>query len=112
MPKKAPKPCKWPGCKKLTYDRFCEFHAKQQSVQYEATRETAVQRGYDTRHRKLRKIVLAEQPICQICKREPATEMDHIDGNPRNVAMENLQGLCKSCHSTKTAKEQNRWRQK
>jgi len=109
MPKKAPKPCKWPGCPKLTYGDYCEFHAKKASIQFEATRETAVQRGYDTRHRKLRKIILAENPICRICKREPATEMDHIDGNVKNIAMENLQGLCKRCHSRKTAKEQGRW---
>ena len=63
-------------------------------------------RGYGTRHRKLRLIVLREEPICRVCGKEPATDMDHIDGDVNNVARSNLQGLCKLCHGRKTVREQ------
>ena len=51
----------------------------------------------------VRRRVLAAEPMCP-CGR-PATEVDHIDGNPRNNSRENLQPYCKSCHSKKTVRE-------
>lgn len=57
--------------------------------------------------RKLRASVLAEQPLCVDCAARgltvEATDVDHKDGNPGNNERENLQGLCHSCHSRKTA---------
>lgn len=59
---------------------------------------------------RLRADILAEEPLCRHCKAQgkltPATEVDHIvdsradysDDNSR----ENLQSLCKPCHSLKT----------
>jgi len=53
-------------------------------------------------------MVLARDPLCN-CN-QPATEVDHIV--PKSAggsdSMENLQGLCKPCHSRKTAYE-GRW---
>jgi 5-methylcytosine-specific restriction protein A len=52
------------------------------------------------------------QPICEAdgCN-EPATDADHIerisDGGPR-LDSGNLQSLCHSCHSRKTAHEGRR----
>lgn len=37
----------------------------------------------------------------------PATDVDHIDGNPRNNAPANLRPLCHSCHSRRTATDQS-----
>jgi 5-methylcytosine-specific restriction endonuclease McrA len=53
--------------------------------------------------RKLRLVKLAHNPACEAdgCN-AVATEVDHIDGNNRNMRMSNLQSLCKSCHSKKT----------
>jgi len=70
-------------------------------------RPPSSQRGYGGSWRKLRAMVLNEQPICQHCRREAATEVDHIVPLSRGGenTMENLQGLCKSCHSRKTARE-------
>lgn len=61
--------------------------------------------------RRLRDRVLARDPLCQECyKRDyitPATDADHINGDPSDNSMRNLQGLCHSCHSRKTRREMN-----
>ena len=58
--------------------------------------------------RKLRLQVLREYPICNNCKRLTSTVADHI--TPVRLGGEfwdinNLQGLCASCHNSKSAKE-------
>lgn len=62
-----------------------------------------------TRWRHIRAVVLSMEPVCRLCWDEgrttPANEVDHIDGDPGNNAMENLQALCKPCHSAKTISE-------
>ena len=55
---------------------------------------------------RIRAYILNRQPMCQApgCK-QPATEVDHIDGRSEHLhdyRHENLQGLCKPCHSSKT----------
>jgi 5-methylcytosine-specific restriction endonuclease McrA len=55
---------------------------------------------------KIRAEVLWENKICQICKSNPATEVDHIKevasgGEP--FAKYNLQAVCRICHKRKTA---------
>lgn len=56
--------------------------------------------------RRLRAAVLAERPLCALCQRQgrvvPATEVDHVDNDPANNDRDNLQSLCKPCHSRKT----------
>ena len=58
--------------------------------------------------RKLRKQVLAEEPLCRHCAAQglvvPATEVDHMNGAADN-SREALQALCKPCHSIKTMAE-------
>ena len=56
--------------------------------------------------RRLRARVLAEQPLCSVrpCG-QPATDVDHISGDPSDNSRTNLHGLCHSCHSTKTGRE-------
>lgn len=59
--------------------------------------------------RKLRAVVLNDQPLCVDCAARgltvEATDVDHKDGNPGNNERENLQGLCHPCHSRKTASD-------
>ena len=112
MPRRPATPCTTPGCpeKALPGGSKCRGHKRQVGRAYDRRRGTSTQRGYGANHRKLRKKVLAEEPLCRECLKEnkltPATEMDHSDGNQWNLERSNLQGLCHGCHSRKTVKEQ------
>lgn len=59
--------------------------------------------------RRLRTLVLSEQPLCPECQAAgylvPAIEVDHIDNDPTNNLRENLQGLCKLHHGQKTRRD-------
>jgi 5-methylcytosine-specific restriction protein A len=72
----------------------------------EVARPSAHARGYDANWRRLRIMVLRERPLCENCSVHglvvQATEIDHIDGDVRNLDESNLKPLCKPCHSTKT----------
>jgi len=64
--------------------------------------------GYGTtRWRKMRKLMLAAEPLCREC-RSIATVLDHIqpvrDGGDAWQAS-NLQPLCSACHNSKSGKE-------
>lgn len=57
--------------------------------------------------RKLRAYILTESPLCEHCAERgitiAATDVDHVNGDPSDNSMANLQSLCHSCHSIKTA---------
>lgn len=61
--------------------------------------------------RKLRVLVLAQEPLCRECsaagRTTASTDVDHI--KPRTLGgthdRSNLQALCAECHRTKTARE-------
>lgn len=69
-------------------------------------RPSAASRGYDGRWRKLRLVVLSEEPVCRMCGREASEHVDHIVALAKGGKNEraNLQGLCARCHSIKTAR--------
>ena len=103
--------CGEPGCGVLVPRGRCPTHAPRDR----ATRPgyAAVHRWYTSRRwQDLRGHVLREQPFCQVCRalgRKTVTaEIDHIvkhDGDPgRFWNRANLQGLCKPCHTAKTAR--------
>lgn len=58
---------------------------------------------------RLRALVLAQSPLCVACLAEgrmrAASHVDHIDADTSNNDLTNLQGLCRPCHSAKTARE-------
>ena len=56
---------------------------------------------------RLRPAKLAANPLCEDCEAQglvvPATDVDHVDGDAWNWALENLRSLCHSCHARKSA---------
>lgn len=69
-------------------------------------RQTAAQRGYDSRWRRYRERFLAENPFCVYCQRlgrvTAATVVDHVVPHRGDRGLfwdpNNHQGLCKPCH--------------
>ena len=64
---------------------------------------------YNTRDwLELRAAMLRREPVCQACRRAPATDVDHITPIRAGGSMthpSNLQSLCHECHSRKTLGE-------
>ena len=58
----------------------------------------------------LRRRLLSNSPMCASCKESVATELDHVIAlaNGGSNDDSNLQGLCASCHETKTAADLGR----
>ncbi len=111
MPLKPLRPCLHPGCPALVSTGRCPAHARA----YDRQRGTSAERGYHSpEHRAWRRAVLELHPTCaDPDRRHPdeerlAVHADHII--PVRLggtwAIENGQGLCHSCHSAKTMREQ------
>lgn len=105
MPKKPKRACNYPGCPEVTDTTYCDKHDKLVKQRYDKERETAVQRGYTTRWRKIRKMKKNANPLCEICEVEPKgmivveTELvHHMDKNSQHHEWDNLQSLCRPCH--------------
>ncbi len=99
--------CSEPGCPGFaSYRGRCPEHARQ--------RDRSIHRAgrviYNTKRWKLtRRAKLTQSPICERCEAQLATEVHHrtpiAEGGPEH-AMDNLEALCKSCHSQATRREQ------
>jgi len=121
MPVAPRKPCRSPGCKKLTVDSFCDVHAHQRQIsqrveriKYDNERGTAASRGYDSRWSRYAKQHRIDNPLCVSCeaagKLVMAQCVDHIvpvkdKDDPLFWDRSNHQSLCNKCHSIKTAEE-------
>lgn len=119
MPIKPKTPCKYPNCPKLVDGgSYCEEHKKVIDKQYNTyERDKKSQKFYHSEEWKnLRKLKLSVSPLCEECKRTgklvKATMVDHITPIKQGggaLDINNLQSLCYSCHSKKSAKEGSRW---
>lgn len=112
MPHRSKKECRGAGCfvtvaRDVRYCPKCApLYAKQDS------RVSSSRRGYDRKWRKIRLRILRRDKWCVAClkkgRRVPAKHVDHII--PKRAPFfgtdddANLQGLCHSCHSAKTAR--------
>ncbi len=113
MPDLPMKPYRHPGCPALTREQYCSAHAAQAAAQYDRDRAGDDRQFYSrAQWRKVRRLKLRATPLCEHCPADRPTaarEVDHkIDRRVRPdlaFAWDNLQSLCKSCHSRKTARE-------
>lgn len=115
MPLKPKRPCNHIGCNELTTDGYCEKHFKLARKQYDNTRGTASQRGYNSRWRKYRSHYLKEHPLCMCrdCEKRvvplPANVVDHITPHKGDHKLfwdpKNHQAMNDQCHNRKTATE-------
>jgi 5-methylcytosine-specific restriction protein A len=97
--------------------RWCEVHTADNHVirarqQFEHDRRQPWHQWYSTAWWQRTRdafFAIPENVICKKCNRVPATELDHIVPHRGNIELfkdvKNWQGLCKSCHSAKTAVE-------
>jgi 5-methylcytosine-specific restriction protein A len=74
-------------------------------------RGSSAARGYGAAWQRIRESVLLNEPLCRECCLHgittAATEVDHIRAKAAGGTddRDNLQPLCKTCHSRKTARE-------
>lgn len=124
VPHAPMKPCTWPGCGTLvpSTQRRCDMHRKQEEKARTARRRANPNDQIHFHNSRLwrdqiRPDFLRRNPLCAVCLEQgrttPAAVVDHIvsitDGGSRTDD-NNLQGLCKSCHESKTWTEINRRR--
>jgi 5-methylcytosine-specific restriction protein A len=113
MPNAPLQPCSNPGCRELVKTGRCSAHQAQKYKQQDERRESSSKRGYDAVWRKLRKLKLNADPLCEEHLKSnrvvEANEVDHIipirEWPEGRLVWENLQSLCKPCHSQKTLNE-------
>jgi 5-methylcytosine-specific restriction protein A len=80
--------------------------------------KTRQERGYGAAHDRMRSQVLREEPTCRECRKTGrvavAVIADHITPKAEGGTdgRGNYQGLCKACHTVKTAVESARGRRK
>ena len=106
--------CAYPRCAQIIHTKYCNTHKHIQLKVSRETRGTTSQQGYGSMWQKIRKIHLLNHPLCVNCKThgivKPAKEVHHIvelkqGGTNEN---DNLQSLCKSCHSKRTRMSKSR----
>lgn len=108
------RPCAHIGCGVLTRDGYCPRHKPKDTTR--RSQEAADwHRWYQLPifRDRLRPDQLLREPFCRVCARQGirtrATDVDHITPHRGNWALfadpNNLQSLCHSCHSRKTAAE-------
>ena len=102
MPMKPKKPCRHPGCPKLTDGLYCEEH----EALHRGDRASSSKRGYNRQWQKARARYLKAHPLCVQCLKEghavTATVVDHIRPHRGDPVLfwdeKNWQSLCKPCH--------------
>jgi 5-methylcytosine-specific restriction protein A len=122
MPMKPKHLCFYSGCGTLTDTTYCPKHTevkKQARRDYDKKRPSYYAWYDSARWQMLRSKILFACPLCVECSKlgrhTSASVVDHIVAHKGNINLfwdaENLQSLCKTCHSAKTSKEDS-WNKK
>lgn len=121
MATKPLRPCRHPGCGVLVPGGYCPAHQPKRADRNEKSKSWRWMYQTDA-WKQLRHDQLLREPFCRECAqrgvRRHATDVDHIRDHKGDWAVftdpENLESLCHSCHSRKTARElwQNRKKNK
>lgn len=109
MPSAAPKPCSYVGCGVLVRDGTSRCQQHQRPAW--AKKPDAPRRTAGRRLQAQRAALFARQPLCVECERRGmvvlATQRDHIvplaEGGTDDE--DNVQGLCRPCHQSKSIAE-------
>lgn len=115
MPKMPPRPCTNPRCRAYAVKGGkCETHQK---IPWDHGNKSRHERGYDYKWVVLRKRILKRDGhLCQDCKRNGrislAQMVDHIINKASGGTDDddNLEAICRRCHSEKTQLEAARGR--
>jgi 5-methylcytosine-specific restriction protein A len=114
--KRPLKRCNEVGCdEKVSDNKYskCDAHRRDVYKSFNAHKDSEPWRGRKY-WQQIRKVVITRDVICQTCKANgkvvPGCDVDHIvpvseGGSKYNL--DNLQLLCRSCHSQKTMNEIN-----
>lgn len=120
------RPCNHVGCPAVVSRpaRYCPQHQPQadQRTQEQATtydryhRDREAKAFYNSKAwQALRRQVMQEEPICRRCRREFSHDADHVIPRKVDASKEldraNIQGLCVSCHSTKSHEDRKKWQE-
>lgn len=119
MAMKPRRPCRHPGCSVLVEGGYCERHQPKRTGDRSAEAESwRWMYKTDEWLLELRPAQLLKEPFCRECARRGervrATDVDHVVDHKGDWKIftdpDNLESLCHSCHSRKTAKQlwQNR----
>ena len=104
MPRRPAKPCAQVGCpnKAIPGKSRCEQHQRSHNRQADENRDNSYQRGYTRHWRKVRAMVLRDEPLCRRCNQQNQTVaadmVHHIDEDSSNNSRDNLEPLCSACH--------------
>jgi 5-methylcytosine-specific restriction protein A len=116
MPRKPKRPCSYPGCPRLTDNRYCDEHQRLTDKQYNKFRRNPEHRKrYRRAWKRIRDRYIKAHPLCEECfknnRLNPAEEVHHIIPLAKGGTHDddNLMSLCKACHSRITAKSGDRW---
>ena len=114
MAMKPLRPCRYPGCCVLVPGGYCDAHRPKDTGRRSEEAQSwhwmyLTPEWTDD----LRPMQLLREPFCRECARRGlrvwATDVDHIVDHrgswEKFIDRENLQSLCHSCHSRKTARE-------
>lgn len=118
MPTAPMRMCAAPGCPELVAAMQSSGRCATHTRAKEQRRGSAYSRGYDGNWKGLREQKLSQNPLCERCEQDGVTmlanEVDHkvriADWPGGRLRPDNLQSLCKPCHSRKTQRELSGWR--